>query len=158
MAIGYDSLYNYYAFLNNSDTVKQKFTSIINGQILITHSFGQWNERHALQFSTHVKKQVKGFNQQPFGHLLYFDEWQLAGPETIPVIRDTISWLVNNGMRCAAEIFHPDALKAYLLDNMVAESRERFDIHRFDNDDDGLAWLESYGFRLETPLSFDTVP
>lgn len=136
--------------------MKQKFTCSISGQILVTHSIGQWNEHHAKRFATYIKKQVKGFHQQPFGHLIYFDDWQLSGPDTIPVIRDLIGWLVANGMRCAAEIFHPDALKAYLLDKVVSESLEQFDVHRFDNAEDGVAWLKTYGFHTATPLSSDT--
>lgn len=126
--------------------MKQKFSSNIVGQVVVTRAFGQWNELNAIRFSRYLKERISRLNQQPFGHLLYFDDWQLASPDTVPVIRDLVNWLVDNGMRYAAEIFHPDALKAYLLDNMVIESRDRFQIHRFDNAAEGFAWLESHGF------------
>lgn len=126
--------------------MKRKYSCSIDGQVLVTRVFGQWNDQHAIRFAQHIKEQAEAFNQQPFGHLLYFDEWQLASPETVPVINDLVRWLVDNGMRCAAEIFHPNALKAYLLDNMVSESRERFKIHRFDNALEGFDWLASQGF------------
>lgn len=132
--------------------MKQKFFTSINGQILVTQLYGQWNEHNAEQFAAHIKKLAPQFKKQPFGHLLYFDDWQLGGPGTIPIISDVVSWLVDNGMSCAAEIFHPDVLKAYLLDNMVSESRDRFEIHRFDNARDGITWLECQGFRAATEI------
>jgi len=50
------------------------------------------------------KSIARPLSQQPWGHLVYLDDWELGVPEITPIIQNLVDWCTHNGLKKSAQI------------------------------------------------------
>lgn len=122
------------------------------GQIIYIDIIGQWSECEALGFEQTMHSTIPSLNGGKFAHLISFEKWELSTPEVEPIIKRTLAWCVKQGLSISAEVFTPDALKEYLLDKSVEDTKGELIIRRFNNKKVAATWLAEMGYQKVAPL------
>lgn len=131
------------------------FTLWTEQQVLLAVVHSGWNERTAQDYSDAFKLAVKPLLGQPWAHIVYLDDWQLGVPAIEPIVRDLVTWCVNNGLRHAAHVYSPNMVKQYQLNKMVSDTirlspTEQFEKRVYSTDLEAFAWLHQLGFATES--------
>lgn len=117
------------------------------GQIVYIDIIGQWSERAALEFEQAMYATTATLSGDKFAHLISFEKWGLSTPEVEPIVKRTLAWCMKQGLSISAEVFTPDALKEYLLDKSVEDTKGDLIIRRFSNRKDAAKWLTEMGYQ-----------
>jgi len=123
-----------------------KFTIWLDNNVLIAMVKGSWTEQDAKDYARDFKASATPLTGSDWAHIVYLDNWQLGAPEIEPVVKDLVSWCLQNSLRYTAQVYCPNMVKQYQLDRMIIDNSSQFEKRVYPNQQDAFAWLESLGF------------
>jgi len=123
-----------------------RFHIWLDNRVILARVTGQCNKEMALKYSTQFKDIANPLVGQPWAHIVYLDDWDLATPEVEGIITDLVTWLVANGLMRTAQVYSPNMLKKFQIDRMVKSKIDHFTRQVFDNGEDAFEWLSQEGF------------
>lgn len=122
----------------------------VSGNVLCARLLGSWNAQTAEQFAEEFIVKASPLLGQPWGHLVLLEDWDLGGPEIVPIIERLVSWCINNGLTRAAQVYSPSMIKQHHLNEMVVEEFGDFHRHSFASQLAAEAWLAESGYALDS--------
>lgn len=123
-----------------------KFSLWRENRIILAKANGSWSRFTAEDYASQFKALAMPLAGEDWAHIVYLDNWQLGAPEIEPVVKDLVSWCLQNGLRFTAQVYCPNMVKQYQLDRMIIDSTSQFEKRVYPNQQDAFAWLESLGF------------
>jgi hypothetical protein len=137
-----------------------------HGEFQIWHSnnivfaviHGSWNTEAAECYKDEFRRIVTLQQFDRWGHIVMLNDWALGTPETESIIHDLTSWLVEHGLKHAAQVFSPSTIKRFQLDKMVTETMGDFVRRQFEQTPEAVHWLEEQGYVIdkEDLIKFNT--
>lgn len=127
-------------------SVLGRFSLWVDHRVLIGTASGSWCVETAREFADEFKQIAGELIAQPWGHIIYLDDWGLGVPEIEPVIEELTHWAIANNLCLAAQVFSPNMLKAYQMNKMVHDVHGHFERRQFANADQAFSWLHQHGF------------
>lgn len=125
-----------------------QFDIWLDNRVVLARVKGQCNEDLAQQYACAFREAIKPLAGQPWAHILYLDDWELATPEVEIIMTELIRFLVQNGLTCSAQVYASNPLKQFQLDRIVKEKKEVFKRRTFNEQSSAFKWLESEGFPI----------
>ena len=119
-------------------------------RVILARLSGGWSRFTAEDYASEFKALAAPLAGADWAHIVYLDNWQLGVPEIEPIVQQLVQWCINNGLRCAAQIYCPNMIKQYQLNKMVSDSAGRFEKRVYPNEQAAFAWLASVGFATDT--------
>jgi len=129
----------------------------ISNNIIVARLASSWNKECAQNYAEDFKSIARPLSQQPWGHLVYLDDWELGVPEITPIIQNLVDWCTHNGLKKSAQIYCHSMTKKYSLDKMIIDRCDDFERQIFTDELPAISWLGSYGFTL-SPNNETSVP
>lgn len=120
--------------------------------ILIARLSGSWNVECARNFAENFKQEAQPLTTQPWGHLVYLDDWELGVPEIMPIITELVTWCIANHLKKSAQVYSESMSKRYFLDKMVVDKTDNFERQVFIDQHEAIAWLKQSGFSVENHI------
>ncbi|RRJ84393.1 hypothetical protein [Aestuariirhabdus litorea] len=71
----------------------------VDHQLVICRGYGGWNEVTARQWLQDLRHCVEQAGLTRWSHYVDVSQWQLANPEAIPYLRESVAWAVANGVQ-----------------------------------------------------------
>lgn len=121
---------------------------LVKNNVLVVRLVGSWNKECAFNFAQEIKVAIQLLSQNPWGLLLYLDDWDLGVPEMTPIIKEWVDWSISNGLEKSAQVYCESSTKKYSLDKMVIDKTASFERQIFIDEISALNWLKSFGFTL----------
>jgi hypothetical protein len=125
-----------------------EFDLSLQGNIIVARLHGSWNEEAAEAFEHEFIKLASQLIDKPWGHLVYFDDWDLGVPEINPIIERLVTWCIQNNLKRAAQIYGASLVKKHFIDIMIVEQFGEFQRQAFIEETLAVEWLASGGFTL----------
>jgi hypothetical protein len=126
-----------------------RFNLSVSNNILIARLSDSWNKECAEDFSINFKIKASSLLGEPWGHLVFLDNWDLGVPEMLPIITDLVTWCIENGLEKSAQVYNDSMIKKYSIDQMVVKQKGGFERRIFTEPDIALNWLSQYGFIVD---------
>lgn len=126
------------------------FDLSVEGNILIAHLYGSWNIEAALSFEKEFMVIATPLIDKSWGHLVYFEEWDLGVPEITPIVERLVGWCITHNLKRAAQIYSASVVKKHYIDIMIVEEHGEFQRQAFIEEGLATSWLNSEGFYLTT--------
>ncbi len=125
------------------------FNLSVSNNILIARLSGSWNKECAENFATNLQIKARPLIGEPWGHLVFLDNWDLGVPEMLPIITELVIWCIENGLEKSAQVYNDSMIKKYSIDQMVVKQKRGFERRVFAEPDKAMSWLSKYGFRVD---------
>jgi hypothetical protein len=110
---------------------------------------GSWNTEAALNFKREFEYLVVHHNLNRWGHIVVLDDWALGTPDIEPIVQELTFWLVEHGLKHAAQVFSASTIKRFQLNKMVTEQIDDFVRRQFEQTSEAVLWLEEQGYVID---------
>ncbi|WP_051275427.1 hypothetical protein [Aestuariibacter salexigens] len=119
--------------------------------VLYAELVDTWNDIAAANFSRDFKALASEINGD-WGHMVYLDNWDLCSPEMFAIIKELVDWCISHGLKRAANVYAPSAMKKEFLGRMIVEEQGEFKRAHFDCEEKAVTWLRHEGFNATADL------
>jgi hypothetical protein len=125
------------------------FNLSVSNNILIARLSDSWNKECAEDFAFNFQIKASPLLGEPWGHLVFLDNWDLGVPEMLPIITELVTWCIENGLEKSAQVYNDSMIKKYSIDQMVVKQKGGFERRIFSEPDKAMTWLSQYGFIVD---------
>lgn len=121
-------------------------------KVIVAHLSGTWNVETALAYESALMELAAPLTQEPWGHLVYLDKWDLCAPEMIPTITRLVAWCIEHKLERAANVYELSVFKTLFMNKMVTEQEGKFQRKAFADAPAAMAWLAESGFIVSSDI------
>jgi hypothetical protein len=125
------------------------FTLTVENNVIVATLNGSWNKEAAVAYKNQFMHVAQPLIGNPWGHIVYLDEWELCEAEMFQVIIPLVTWCIDNGLQKAAHIYSKSAIKKHFLDQMVVERHGDFERCIFTSKTEAADWLAESDFIVQ---------
>ena len=129
---------------------KPSFKIWTEHQVLFATVSGAWNKSIAVRYIEEFKTQAQSLTSASWAHCSYLNQWQLATPDSEPLIRNLESWCIGHNVKYAAVIYAASSIKQFQLQKMLKATAYSSVFRHFTNSQDAIRWLNERGFETNS--------
>jgi len=126
----------------------------LSNNVLYVRAEGGWNLQTAEAFAKDYKEISTPVTSEKWAVFNDFRAWELAPPDTNPVIQNLIQWIFDHGQMASVYLTAPSSVKIFQWTEMLAGSTipKGYQFLRTERFDDAVNWLESLNYPIDKKL------